>query len=85
MIELSVTVTVGTGSEGHNHDVGYRETLPHVHARPEGVIELIPYRDYKTVIDETMKPYIDAYNARRQRQYFRLHRWFLRLPHYVHI
>lgn len=62
MTEISVTITCGEGSEKHNHDLEYRSTLKHVHDRPEGVIELIPYRDYKTQINEALKPYIDEYN-----------------------
>ena len=31
--EISVTVTCGIGSEKHNHDLEYRETLKHVHER----------------------------------------------------
>ena len=46
----------------HNHDLYYRETLSHVDSRPEGVVELIPYRNYADAIDAAMKPYIDAYN-----------------------
>lgn len=69
MNEVSVTVTVGEGSEMHNHDLYYRETLSHVHSRPEGVIELIPYRNYADAIDAAMKPYIDAYNARVEERY----------------
>lgn len=69
MNEVSVTVTVGEGSEIHNHDLDYRETLSHVHARSEGVIELIPYRHYEEAIDAAMKPYIDAYNARVEERY----------------
>ena len=69
MNEVSVTVTVGEGSEMHNHDLYYRETLSHVHSRPDGVVELIPYRNYADAIDAAMKPYIDAYNARVEERY----------------
>lgn len=69
MTEVSVTVTVGEGSEDHNHDREYRTTLKHVHDRPDGVIELIPYENYTTVIDEAMKPYIDRYNQRVEERY----------------
>lgn len=69
MTEVSVTVTVGEGSEEHNHDLEYRATLKHVHDRPDGVVELIPYRNYTTVIDEAMKPYIDRYNQRVEERY----------------
>ena len=69
MTEVSATVTVGEGSEEHNHDLEYRSTLKHVHDRTDGVIELIPYRNYITVIDEAMKPYIDRYNQRVEERY----------------
>lgn len=69
MKELSATVTVGEGSEIHNHDLEYRSTLEHVHGRAEGVIELVPYRDYREQINELMRPYIDEYNAKVQQRY----------------
>lgn len=70
MVELSVTVTAGVGSERHNHDLDYRETLQHVHGRPDGVVEIIPYKkSYQEQIDAAMKPYIDAYNEQQQRRY----------------
>lgn len=69
MTEVSVTVTVGEGSEEHNHDLEYRSTLKHVHDRPDGVIELIPYRPYSMVIEDAMKPYIDRYNQRVEERY----------------
>lgn len=69
MTEVSATVTVGEGSEAHNHDLEYRSTLTHVHDRPDGVIELIPYRNYSIVIEEAMKPYIDRYNQRVEERY----------------
>lgn len=69
MTEMSVTVTVGEGSEEHNHDLEYRSTLKHVHDRPDGVVELIPYRSYQTVINEAVKPYIDRYNQRVEERY----------------
>lgn len=69
MKELSVTVTVGNGSEKHNHDLDYRATLEHVHERDEGVIEVIPYRPYQEQIDAAMKPYIDQYNAKVDQRY----------------
>lgn len=69
MRELSVTCTVGQGSEVHNHDLEYRKTLKHVHDRPDGVIELIPYVDYQTRINELMRPYIDEYNAKVEKRY----------------
>lgn len=69
MNELSVTVTVGIGSEKHNHDLEYRETLEHVHGRENGVIEIIPYRDYQEQINEAMKPFIDEYNQKQQARY----------------
>ena len=69
MSEVSVTVTVGEGSEEHNHDLEYRTTLKHVHDRPDGVIELVPYQNYITTIDEAMQPYIDRYNQRVDERY----------------
>lgn len=66
MTEISVTVTAGNGSEQHNHDLSYRQTLSHVHGSPEDVIELVPYRSYSEQINEMMKPYIDEYNARQK-------------------
>lgn len=69
MRELSVTCTVGEGCEIHNHDLEYRESLKHVHDRPDGVIEVIPYVDYRTKINELMRPYIDEYNANVDRRY----------------
>ena len=69
MVEVSTTVTVGGGSEEHNHDLEYRTTLKHVHDRPEGVVELVPYQNYTTAIDEAMKPYIDRYNQRVEERY----------------
>ncbi len=69
MKELSVTITFGIGCEAHNHDLEYRETLEHVHAREDGVFELLPYRPYKDQINALMKPYIDDYNADRDRRY----------------
>ena len=41
MREISATVTVGEGSEKHNHDLEYRSTLEHVHGCAEDVIELM--------------------------------------------
>lgn len=69
MREVSVTCTVGKGNEIHNHDLEYRETLKHVHGRPDGVIELIPYRSYREQINELMKPYIDEYNDNVEKRY----------------
>lgn len=69
MREVSVTCTVGKGNEVHNHDLEYRETLEHVHGRPDGVIEIIPYRDYREQINELMKPLIDEYNDDVERRY----------------
>ena len=68
MKELSVTITFGMGNEAHNHDLEYRETLEHVHAREDGVVELLPYRPYRDQINELMRPYIDEYNAERDRR-----------------
>ena len=67
MKELSVTITFGMGNEAHNHDLEYRETLEHVHAREDGVVELLPYRPYRNQINELMRPYIDEYNAETKR------------------
>lgn len=69
MKELSVTITFGIGNEAHNHDLAYRETLQHVHARENGVIELLPYRPYKDQINELLRPYIEEYNQERDRRY----------------
>ncbi len=69
MKEVSVTVTVGIGSEKHNHDLEYRSTLEHVHSRPEGVIELVPYQPYQERINEALKPFIDEYNEKQQERY----------------
>ncbi len=66
---ISCTVTCGAGNEAHNHDLEYRETLEHVHGRPDGVIEIIPYRSYKEQINEYMRPYIEAYNKGRDAAY----------------
>lgn len=61
---VSCTATVGAGSEQHNHDLKFREALDHTNTadRPDAIIELIPYRPYKTQINEYMQPYIKAYN-----------------------
>lgn len=67
--EISVTVTCGIGSERHNHDLDYRETLEHVHGRENGVIEVIPYRSYEEQINELVKPYIDQYNEHQKERY----------------
>ncbi len=67
--EISVTITAGSGSEKHNHDLDYRQTLPHVQGQPEDVIELVPYRSYEEQINEIMKPYIDEYNERQKEKY----------------
>ena len=69
MTEVSVTVTVGEGSEEHNHDLEYRSTLKHVHDRPDGIVELIPYQNYSMAINEAVKPYIDRYNQRVEERY----------------
>lgn len=69
MKELSVTVTAGEGSEIHNHDLDYRSTLQHVHEMKNGIIELVPYKDYRERINELMKPYIDKYNEQQQNRY----------------
>ena len=63
MVEISTTITVGEGSEKHNHNIEYRATLEHVSERENGVIELVPYeKTYHEQIDELMKPFIDEYN-----------------------
>lgn len=67
--KVSCTVTVGKGSEKHNHDLDYRAKLEHVHGSADDVIELIPYRSYKEQINALMKPYIDEYNRRQQERY----------------
>lgn len=70
MTEVSVTVTVGEGSEMHNHDLEYRSTLTHVHDMDDGVIELVPYTAcYRDKINALMKPYIDEYNERVDQRY----------------
>ena len=68
---VSCTITVGEGSEKHNHDLRYRASLTHTHTadRPDAIIELIPYRPYNEQINEMMKPYIDEYNRRQQERY----------------
>ena len=65
---ISTTITHGRGSEKHNHDLEYREGLPHVHGGGE-IIELIPYRSYKEQINEMMEPYIQEYNERQEKSY----------------
>ncbi len=66
---ISCTCTVGVSSEAHNHDLEYRQTLEHVHGSKEDIIELIPYESYKDQINRILKPFIDAYNRRRQKLY----------------
>lgn len=67
---ISVTVTVGEGSEKHNHDVEYRKTLEHIKTDEQAqVLELIPYKDYKAQINDLMKPYIDEYNEKQKKRY----------------
>lgn len=67
--EISVTVTAGAGSEKHNHDLDYRQTLEHVHGSAEDVIELIPYKEYKEAINEVLKPFISHYNECQAQRY----------------
>ena len=67
--EISVTVTCGVGSERHNHDLEYRETLKHVHGRANGVVEAVSYRSYEDQINDLMKPYIDEYNTHQMERY----------------
>lgn len=62
MKEISVTITVGLGSEQHNHDVEYRKTLEHVDSEKGKVIELIEYRPYRNQVNEALSPYINEYN-----------------------
>ena len=69
MIELSVTVVLGVGSEQHNHDSEYRLSLDHVLAIANGELELVPYMAYNSKINELLRPAIDEYNARRQEKY----------------
>ena len=69
MLQVSVSVTAGVGSERHNHDIEFRSTLEHVTPSPDGVIELIEYVPYNQQINEIMKPYIDQYNRRRDFKY----------------
>lgn len=69
MNSVSVTITVGGGSEIHNHDLEYRSTLNHVHGGADDVIELIPYRPYSDQINDMMRPYIDDYNQRQMERY----------------
>lgn len=71
MHQISVTITCGRGSEKHNHDLSYRESLDHTHTadQPGAVIELLQYRSYKEQINDLMKPYIDDYNRKQQERY----------------
>ena len=67
---ISVTVTVGEGSEKHNHDVEYRKTLDHIKTDEQAqVLELIPYKPYNEQINDLMKPYIDEYNEKQKQRY----------------
>ena len=67
--QVSCTCTVGEGSEQHNHDLDYRQSLEHVHGSSDDVIELVPYTSYQEQINEMMKPYIDAYNEAVEARY----------------
>ena len=69
MVQISGTVTVGNGSEIHNHDSQYRNTLKHVITPENDVIELMTYKDYKTQVNEIMRPYIEEYNERQEMKY----------------
>ena len=69
MIECAVSITVGVGSERHNHDTEFRSTLEHVVSGGDDVVELIPYVPYNTRINEIMKPFIERYNTRRDERY----------------
>lgn len=69
---VSTTITVGEGSEKHNHDLQYRSGLDHIKdaGRAGGVVELIPYtKSYEQQIDERRKDAIDRYNKRVDERY----------------
>lgn len=69
---LSITNTIGEGSEKHNHDPKYRAGLEHVKAagKPDGLIELVEYKvPYEQQIDARRKAAIDRYNARQDERY----------------
>lgn len=69
---ISCTVTVGIGSEKHNHDKDYRDTLEHTKTAttPDAIIELIPYTTpYTEQINSMMRPYIDEYNEHQSERY----------------
>lgn len=72
LTRLSTTITIGEGSEKHNHDEKYRAGLDHIKdaGREPGVIELIPYtKSYEQQINERRKAAIDRYNARVEARY----------------
>lgn len=64
-------VTVGHGSERHNHNLAFRKNvLQHTENTNEStVVELMKYTDYRTLINELMKPYIDEYNKNQDKKY----------------
>jgi len=66
---VSVTITLGTGSEPHNHSTEFRQTLSHVHSMEDGIIEVIPYNDYADTIDAIVLPYLKEYDERLQQKY----------------
>lgn len=70
MLEVSATVTVGGGSERHNHNISYRDKLEHTTGEHNKIIELIPYeKNYKEQINELFKPYIEEYNQKIEVRY----------------
>lgn len=70
MFEVSATVTVGGGSERHNHNISYRDKLEHTTGEHDKIIELIPYeKNYKEQINDLFKPYIDIYNMKVEERY----------------
>lgn len=72
MRKTTTYVTVGEGSEMHNHNLDYRRIMTHTAATShETVIELVPYKSYKLQINEYMKPFIDEYNAKQDEKYLK--------------
>ena len=70
MKRVSVTITVGSGSEKHNHDVNYRDSLDHTTGEHDKIIELIPYdKPYSQKINEFMRPFIDERNTATNKRY----------------
>ena len=66
--EISFSLRVGIGSEQHNHDVAYRNSLDHVFPRPDGVIELVEPIPYETKICEFLQPFFETYNENQIRR-----------------